>query len=820
MSKSTKIFLILSPFLAVYLLCLPWKLFKSPYSAVLTDKDGVLLGARISSDGQWHFPPAGDVPDKFAKCIVCYEDKRFWWHPGVDFLSAGRAMGQLVSRGEVVSGASTITMQVIRLSRPGAPRNVPEKLLEAVLATRLELRCSKKDILLLYTSNAPFGGNVVGLEAAAWRYFGRPAEDLSWAESAMLAVLPNSPALIHPGRNRQRLLEKRNYLLDKLCERHVIDALECELAKDEPLPEKPLPMPDKAYHLLERMRAEGGDKSYSCSVDAALQDRVNAIAANWFPMYHSNMVDNMGILVRSVRTGEILAYYGNTRGLMPDLRGAAVDMIPAPRSSGSTLKPLLYAAMLQDGMILPGTLIKDTPYNYNNFSPHNFNRSFDGAVPASEVISRSLNVPSVRMLEQYGAPRFLELLKEMGFSTITRDADHYGLSLILGGAEIALEDLVNAYCSMAAYLAEDPMESGAEVPDGVAARNRSRIRSCDPPLRGRLLSPGLRPPPGDGGRSPRDPLSRRGAAPEVSSNEQPLPPRNSDPPLSRATIYLTFEALAQANRPEEEASWMDFSSSGKIAWKTGTSWGNRDAWSVGVTADYVVGVWVGNSDGEGRAQMTGVGYAAPVMFDVFAALPPSRWFRKPIEDMVPIVVCRRSGHPASSICPEKDTLWVPDIEKRPDECRYHRIVHLDAEERMQVNSSCYPVEKMVEKVWFVLPPAMEWYYMKNHVDYRPLPPKHPDFDAASEHSVPIDIIYPQQGITVVTTIGLDGREQGMVARAAHRDPTALIYWHLDDNYLGSTRGDHEILIHPEPGRHVLVAMDANGASRTVLFYVR
>lgn len=265
---------------------------------------------------------------------------------------------------------------------------------------------------------------------------------------------------------------------------------------------------------------------------------------------------------------------------------------------------------------------------------------------------------------------------------------------------------------------------------------------------------------------------------------------------------------------------MDFSSSGKIAWKTGTSWGNRDAWSVGVTADYVVGVWVGNSDGEGRAQMTGVGYAAPVMFDVFAALPPSRWFRKPIEDMVPIVVCRRSGHPASSICPEKDTLWVPDIEKRPDECRYHRIVHLDAEERMQVNSSCYPVEKMVEKVWFVLPPAMEWYYMKNHVDYRPLPPKHPDFDAASEHSVPIDIIYPQQGITVVTTIGLDGREQGMVARAAHRDPTALIYWHLDDNYLGSTRGDHEILIHPEPGRHVLVAMDANGASRTVLFYVR
>lgn len=265
---------------------------------------------------------------------------------------------------------------------------------------------------------------------------------------------------------------------------------------------------------------------------------------------------------------------------------------------------------------------------------------------------------------------------------------------------------------------------------------------------------------------------------------------------------------------------MGFSSGRKIAWKTGTSWGNRDAWSVGVTKDYVVGVWVGNSDGEGRAQMTGVGYAAPVMFDVFAALPPSHWFSMPLDDMVPLVVCHQSGLPASAICPDRDTIWVPDIERKPDECRYHRTVHLDADERVQVNSSCYPVEKMVEKVWFVLPPAMEWYYIKNHLDYRPLPPKHPDFDAASENGSPIEIIYPQQGITVVTTVGLDGREQGMVVRAAHRDPSAVLYWHLDDQFLGQTRGEHDLMIHPEPGKHVLVAVDANGASRAVQFIVK
>lgn len=755
--KGKKIIWILVPLAVLYMFCLPFRLFRSPLSATLTAQDGTLMGARIAADGQWRFAPAKKVPEKFAKCIVTYEDKRFWWHPGIDFLSIGRAVRQNFSRHEVVSGASTITMQVIRLSRPDAPRNIGEKLLEAVLATRLELRHSKKKILLLYASNAPFGGNVVGIEAAAWRYFGRPAEDLSWAESAMLAVLPNAPALIHPGRNRDALQQKRDFLLDKLQAKGIIDDIECELAKDEPLPDSPLPMPDNAYHLLERLRAKGGDKAYTCTLDPALQERINGIARAHFYDYHQNMVDNMGILVRSVKTGDILAYYGNTKGLQDNLRGADVDMIPAPRSSGSTLKPILYAAMLDSGLVLPSTLIKDTPYNYNNFAPHNYARTFDGAVPADEVIERSLNVPSVRMLEKYGVPRFLQILKGMGFSTVTRSADHYGLSLILGGAEITLQDLVGAYWSMARKLTEDVDDPNAE---------------------------------------------------------------KVDIPLSRASVWLTFNALSKAGRPEEESSWQDFSSGRKVAWKTGTSWGNRDAWSVGVTRDYVVGVWVGNSDGEGRSQMTGVQYASPVMFDVFAYLPASKWFEMPIDEMVNVDVCKQSGLPASRICPDVEQQLCPDVPIRPDPCPYHRTVHLDKEHRYQVNSSCYPVELMEDAVWFVLPPAQEWYYMKNHLDYRPLPPKHPDFDSATEVGNPIEIIYPEQNITVVTTRSLDGRDQGIVVKAAHTDPEAILFWHLDDSYLGQTRGEHDLLIHPEPGRHLLVAIDGNGYSRSVSFIAK
>ena len=554
MNKVKKILLFSIPIalLLGYLFCLPRQLFRAPLSATAAAADGTLLGARISADGQWFFPPSDHVPEKFARCIITYEDKRFRLHGGVDVLSAARALRQNLTHREVVSGASTLTMQVIRLSRPDAPRTLPEKLYEMVLATRLEWRYPKRRILLLYASNAPFGGNVVGLEAAAWRYFGRSADDLSWGESAMLAVLPNAPGLIHPGRSRERLLQKRNALLDRLEQRGIIDATECMLAKDEPLPGKPLPMPDEAYHLLERCRREQGDGPYATTLDAVLQQRVAAIAQRHFAAYHTNLVDNMGVLVVDVHSGEVRAYYGNTRGCAPRLRGVDVDMVPAARSSGSTLKPLLYAAMLQAGELLPTQLVKDTPYNYNNFSPHNYGRSFDGAVPAHEVIERSLNVPSVRMLEDYGVERFLEDLQALGFTTVDKDADHYGLSLILGGAEISLETLARAYYYLAAKLAGDTVYESLGYLSG---ERRER-----------------------------------------------LPARKV--PVSRAAAYLTFEALSNANRPEEEASWMDFATGRRIAWKTGTSWGNRDAWSVGVTRDWIVAVWVGNSDGEGRAGMT------------------------------------------------------------------------------------------------------------------------------------------------------------------------------------------------------------------------
>lgn len=749
---------------AWYALCLPRELFTAPRSTTLLDRNGVLMGARIADDGQWRLEESDHVPDKFAKAIVCYEDKRFRFHPGVDPLSMIRAISQNLRQGRVVSGGSTLTMQTIRLSRGDRPRNLGEKAVEAILATRLELRCSKKEILLMYASNAPFGGNVVGLDAAAWRYFGRNPDELSWAESAMLAVLPNAPSLIHPGKNRERLLAKRNSLLDKMMRAGILDAVECELAKEEELPEKPHPMPDMAYHLMERLRAENGSGAFVSTLDRRLQERVNNIAAKYFRVYHTNMVDNMGILVADVHSGEVLAYYGNTRGCAPGIRGADVDMITAQRSSGSTLKPLLYAAMLQDGLILPTTLIKDTPYSHRSFSPKNYSNSFEGAVPANEVIARSLNVPCVRMLEQYGPDRFLDLLHQMGFS-MPFSADHYGLSLILGGAEISLEELVTAYCRLGAQISDDTVRKHLKTVMGPEKRQRK-----------------------------------------------------VEVPLGMGASWLCFEALSGANRPEEESSWMEFRSGGKVAWKTGTSWGNRDAWSIGLNADYAVGVWVGNSDGEGRAMTTGVGYAAPVMFEVFSALPTGSWFDCPYDDLVPVEICRESGLPAGMLCPHRDTIMAPPCENMPQTCTYHKMVHTDKDGRYQVNSSCCSIDEMVSEVRFVLPPAQEWYYMKKHLDYIPLPPKHPLFNSADEDWSPIEIIYPHSGVTVVTTRGFDSIKKGAVFKAAHSDPDATLFWHLDDSYLGSTRETHEMMVQVPAGKHALTVVDGNGSMRSVVFY--
>ena len=728
---------------------LPVVAIEPPVSTVLLDRDGRLLGATIAADEQWRFPPRADVPERYRLALLTFEDQRFAQHPGVDPLALGRALVTSLQAGEVVSGASTLTMQTVRIARENPPRTVPEKLWEMVLALRLELAHSKDDILLAYATHAPFGGNTVGVEAAAWRYYQRPAEELSWAEAATLAVLPNAPALIHPGRNRGALQAKRDRLLDRLAAAGHLSADDLALAKLEPLPLAPRPVPRLAPHLL--TQATGRQAT---TLSATLQEQATGVVWRHHRRLAPSHIHNLAALVTDVRTGEVLAYVGN----VPDLDAAPhhnhVDVVRAPRSTGSTLKPVLYAAMLETGELLPRQLVPDVPLHLGGFSPQNFDRRYEGAVPADEALARSRNVPATWLLQRYGVDRFYGLLQGLGLGTLHSPADHYGLALILGGAEGTLWDLTDMY-------------------------RRIGWQALEPSA-----------PPGA--------LHWRAGASEPDPHAT----------VSPEAAWLTTQALLTVRRPGVHGAWEQFGSAHKVAWKTGTSWGFRDGWAIGITPTHAIGVWVGNADGEGRPELTGVGAAAPVLFELFDLVDHGPWFDPP-NGLAHAEVCAHSGMLAGPDCAHTTRQLLPARGHESEPCARCARVHLTATGE-RAHGTCRDLGSLHAESWFVLPAGQEAFYAPRHPRYDPLPDWAPGCAPADDADDRLALLSPKARTQVVVPVELDGQRGRLVMEAAHRDPDARVHWHLDGRYLATTTGRHQLEVAPGEGPHEVVLVDDQG----------
>ncbi|MCR9173802.1 MAG: penicillin-binding protein 1C [bacterium] len=745
-------------FLVWYADCLPKELFNDSTSTVLVDSNGNLLGAHIADDQQWRFPESKNVPYKFKTCIIQFEDRKFYQHWGVSARGVGRALWQNLTSGERVSGGSTLTMQLVRLMRKNPPRTYSEKLYEMILATRIEMRYSKSEILKIYVSHAPFGNNVVGLDAASWRFFGRPANQLSWAESATLAVLPNAPGLIYPGRNHDLLRDKRNRLLKRLRKIGKMSESEYRMALLERLPEKPHPLPNLAPHLLQKCIAEGKKgQVIRTNIRSKVQSKVNFLLDNHAQLLRENGIFNGAIMVTSVETGEVLAYVGNVVSSGKE-HANQVNCIDASRSTGSIIKPLLYGKSLESGTIAPSMFLRDVPSRFGNFSPKNFAGTFEGLIPANEALSRSLNIPMVHLLQQYGLTKFHHNLQRMGFSTIRKSATHYGLSLILGGAEVNMFELNQVYTNMAQQL---------------------RFQQTSPLY----------------------------LFPEMKEYK-------SEFPMSAGSIYATFEAMLDVRRPDEDNNWHMFDSSRKIAWKTGTSYGFRDAWAVGVTPDYVVSVWVGNADGEGRPGLTGVQAAAPILFDIFQTLPiKTQWFEKPESDLVEVDVCTVSGHRPTENCEKQTKAWWPKGSLQTTACPYHQRIHLN-KNGQRVNSSCADPMDMTHANWMIVAPDVEEYYKKHHPLYLPLPPFLQHCEGANASNA-LSILYPDPGQKIYLPVGFNGEQQATVFRCSHSNNDAVLFWHLDGQFVQQTSEFHEIVIRPEIGKHQLTVYDTEGAKKSV-----
>lgn len=751
-------------FLGYFIIPLPKPLFKNDYSTVILDRNSQILRVFINKSEQWHFPPNDEIkiPPKLKIAVLEYEDKYFYDHPGINPVAIIRALHQNITSGTVISGASTLTMQVARLMNP-KERTYFNKIFEIFQALKIEVKYSKDEILKLYLDHAPYGGNIVGYQAAALRYFNVIPTKLTWGQAAMLAVLPNAPGLISPISNSQNLIGKRNTLLKHLMNQGLIDKSTFELACQEEIPDHSIPLGFSAPHLARYLKISSNNATiFKTTIDKKLQDEIENIAAIHGDYLESRGIKNVSALVVETQTAKVTAYVGSDDFFDTDAKGQ-VDGIMAPRSSGSILKPFLYALSMDGGYILPQTLIKDVPSYYGSFSPANADFNYRGIVPASQALIQSLNVPAVRLLYQYGYEPFYYFLKEAGVSTLFRHYEDYGLSLILGGAETTLWEMAALYRGLANFGKFESIHLLAE--EDIGQKFQKNL-------------------------------------------------------ISQGATYLTLNILNELHRPGSEAYWQKYQNQWPLAWKTGTSYGQRDGWAIGVNPQWTIAVWVGNFEGQGSANLSGSGCAGPILFEIFNYLPKDpalSWFVKPQDDLDKVDICMDTGFLASKYCPHIVSGDAPVHMKPLKICPYHRQIFVNHSENKQVCSLCWQNIDYHSIVKLIYPPDVSQYLRKNGQIVESLPP-HMSSCPAFAQGNPLQIIYPQEQTALWIPRDFDGRLQKVNLKAAHQQKDCQVYWYLDDNYKGCSKDIHELALFLDKGWHELEVVDETGNHNHIKFY--
>jgi len=722
---------IIGIFIIYLIIPLPKPLFNKDYSLVIKDEEGKTLRVFLNDQEQWCLPPEDTIkiPDKLLEAVLTFEDQYFYWHPGVNPISVFRAFYQNISNNRIVSGASTITMQVARL-RSGNKRTYSKKIIEIFQAIKIDLHYSKEDILKLYLNHAPYGGNIIGYRTASKRYFDKDPIELSWSEAATLAVLPNTPGLISPYANKDALRKKRNRLLKKLYHTNKIDKENYETSLNEPISNTEYRFKIVAPHLTQKIKSSRPkNKIINTTIDFKIQSYVEQLTRQYISYQKRQGIKNASIVIAETKTGKIKAYIGSQYFF--DLEGQGqVDGVQASRSSGSILKPFLYALSMDEGIIIPQTLIKDVPSYFDAFAPNNADEKFNGIVTAKDALIRSLNIPAVRLLNTYGVFRFYSFLQNAGITTLFRPAEDYGLPLIIGGAETNPWDITELYRGLA--------NKGIFSSNYYLLSDSSKIDNSP-----QLISPGA--------------------------------------------CFLTLEMMKELKRPGAEYYWQQYQNQRPIAWKTGTSYGHKDAWAVGVSPQWTITVWVGNFNGEGNNNLSGGGSAGPLLFDIFNYLsfdPSQKWFEKEEMDFKQVTICKETGFLAGEYCDHKEIVDVPMFMNPLRLCPYHKNIFVDKNEEYSVCSYCW--KPGYHEKHFLVYPADVLYHLRQRGQ---IIEKIPEHNPVCNHLTdlnPIDFLYPIDSAQIKIPRDFDGNYQKIIARIAHQSNRKKVFWYLDDFYLGST----------------------------------
>jgi len=719
------------------------------YSKLILSNEHKLLNASLSSDQQWRMKTEiEEVNPLLIKTMIYKEDRWFRWHPGVNPVALTRALWQNISSGKRVSGASTITMQVVRMLEP-RKRTIGNKLIECFRALQLELHHSKNEILELYINLLPYGGNIQGIKAASFLYFGQEPQALSLAQIVTLAIIPNDPNHQRLGINNDKIVKERNLWLKKLSTRRIFDKATLDDALLEPLTAKRFDAPKQIPHfarLLSKMYPE--KPLIQTFIDPRIQDFVENTVTNEVNMYRGIGVGNSAVVLIDNRTHAIVAYVGSA-GFSENQYQGQVDGASSLRSPGSALKPFLYALAMDRGLITPKTILQDIPENFNGYRPLNYDETFRGRITASQALALSLNIPAVDLANRVGVNLFNEKLSSGGLKWIGERKKTLGLSVILGGCGVTLSQLTNLYSCLATEGVNYPLRLTTDT--------------------------------------------------EIS-----IP----DTLFSSESVWMIHEILTGLKRPDLPNNFENTINLPHLAWKTGTSYGRRDAWSFGYNPDYTVGVWVGNFDGTGIPELSGADFATPVLFKIFNFLTYNQkpaWFKRPA-GLDFRLVCSESGLPPGESCTNlvMDD-YIPAVSPNR-KCDHLVSVFVNESASISYCRSCLPQAGYRTEFYPNLSPGLIAFYEEEQIPYRKIPSHNPVCNRVYHNDSPI-ITSLTEGKEYI--LYASAKQQLQLAFTATSD-VSKVYWYINDKFFLEALPGQKLFFTPNPGLIKISCSDDKG----------
>ena len=755
--------IVLTSLAAVFILflLLNW-LFPLPdkveYSTIVTDNKGEVIHAFLTHDQQWRMKTGpGEISPLLRKTILEKEDRYFYRHPGVNPFAMARAFAKNILRGHRTSGASTITMQVARSLEPKR-RTYWNKMVEVFRAFQLEWKYSKDEILQLYLNKIPYGGNIQGVKSASILYFKKNPDHLSLAEITALSIIPNRPSSLVMGRNNDRIVVERNKWLRRWAAEGIFTPAEISDALAEPLTASRGSVPGYIPQLAWKLKKKG-DPIIHTYIEMNKQLKIEKLVKDYSRTLALKNIHNAAVIVLDNQTHHIISYVGSA-DFHDSSDGGQVNGAAAIRQPGSTLKPLLYGLCIDAGLLTPKMTITDVPVNYEGYAPENYDRKFNGYVTMEYALEHSLNIPAVKSLKMLGKDKLIRKLSECDFRQISRDQRRLGLSMILGGCGATLEELTGLYS----------------------------IFSND----GKYIRPQM----------------------TLSADSNTKPTRI----LSPAAAFIIDQTLSKVNRPDFPLNWESTVHLPKIAWKTGTSYGRRDGWSIGYNKRYTVGIWVGNFSGVGIPEISGANVATPLLFTVFNTIDYDDdlpWFSQP-PDCDVRMVCTETGLPPADYCGHLVTDYFIPLVSPVRKCDNKAEIFVSPDEKMSYCRSCLPPAGYKKKLYQLIPPEMKEYFETNRIAYQPIPPHNPLCEKVFREGAPV-VTSPANGSEYL----INRKDpEPLQLRCRVSNDVGKVYWYINDKfYKAGEAGSRQFFV-PDEGPVKISCTDDKGRNKNIWIRVR